>query len=408
MPTTPALPAVFGRARFALVLVGLASLTATPALAQSARLERGDAVVDITANGEQVKVGGATVNVTGKAASVRAAGADVTVRGEVSNDVGAAGALVDIDVDAGRDISSVGASVGVRGQAGRNVNAGGAVLTINAVIGGNLKAGGAVLTVGPGSDIAGSFEGGAANLRVGGHIAGPVNVGGALVTFNARTDGSVEINGGKVVIGAPARIGGDLIVRSMNDPEIDPAAEIGGQVRRIAPPQWWWPLSPWAQAALFAGFVAVGTIVTGIILMLFGGRVLATATDHVRLRPGSSLLLGLATAVLIPVIAAIVMATVVGFSAGIAVLLLLPVLAVFGHAVAAAGIASGIFVRDRGVLGPVRTFLLLVVGAIIVALVWLIPWVGGFLGAIILLFGIGALTRTLGARIRRSEPAPAV
>ncbi len=379
-----------------------------PALAQPTTIQQADPVVDVTADGEQVKVAGASVNVGGKAAGVRAAGANVTVTGEVTGDVRAAGALVDVDTNTGHDVYAAGAAISVKGRVGRNLNAGGMVLTINSVVGGDLKAGGVVLTLGPGSDIAGSFQGGAANLRVGGHIAGPVKVGGALVTFNARTDGAVEIDGGKVVIGAPARIGGDLIVRSMSAPEIDPAAEIAGQVRRIAPPQWWWPLSPWARAALFAAFVAVGTVVTGIVLMLFGGRVLATATDHVRLRPGSSLLIGLATAVLIPIIAAVVMATVVGFTAGVAVLLLLPVLTVFGHAVAAAGIASGIFVRDRTELGSIRTFLLLVIGAIIVALVWLIPWVGGFLGAIILLFGIGALARTLAARIRRTEPAAAM
>jgi hypothetical protein len=407
MPTTLVLPAISGRARFALLLVGLAGLAAPPALAQNAAIQRGDAVVDVTANGERVKVAGATVTITGKAADVRALGANVTVRGEVTNDVGAGGAMVDVDATVGRDVKAVGAVLTVRGQVGRDISAGGAVLTINAVIGGDLRAGGAVLTIGPGSDIAGSFQGGAANLRVGGHINGPVKIGGALVTFNARTDGPVEIDGGKIVIGAAARIGGDLVVRSMSDPEIDPAAVITGEVRRIAPPQWWWPLSPWAHAAIFAGFVALGTIVSGIILMLFGGRVLATAADHVRLRPGSSLLIGLATAVLIPAIAAVVMATVVGISVGIAILLLLPVLTVFGHAVAATGIASGIFVRDRGGLGPVRTFLLLVIGAIVIALVWLIPWVGGVLGLIILLFGIGALARTLGARIRRVEPAPA-
>ncbi len=408
MPIAPASPAVFGRGRFVFVLVGLACLVAPAALAQSTTIQRADAVVDVIANGERVKVAGASVSVTGKATDVRAAGANVTVRSEVTDDVGAAGAKVNINAIVGRDINTIGAAVDVRGQAGRDVNAAGAVVTINAAIGGDLKAGGAVLTIGPASDIAGSFQGGAANLRVDGHIAGPVKVGGALVTFNARTDGPVEIDGGKIVIGAAARIGGDLIVRSMSDPEIDPAAVISGEPRRIAPPRWWWPASPWTWAALFAGFVALGTIVTGIVLMLFGGRVLATATDHVRLRPGSSLLIGLATAVLIPAIAAIVMATGVGISAGIAILLLLPILTVFGHAVAATGIASGIFVRDRGELGPVRTFLLLVVGAIIVALVWLIPWVGGLLGLIILLFGIGALARTLGSRIRRTEPTPAM
>ncbi len=406
MPTTPVSPTVSGRTRFVLVLVGLASLPVPAAVAQSATVQKADTVVDVAANGERVKVAGATVSVSGKAADVRAAGANVTVTGEVSGDVRAAGAMVNVDSNAGRNEFVAGAAVDVRGQVGKDLSAAGAVLTINAVVGGDLRAGAAVMTIGPGSDIAGSFQGGAANLRIGGHIAGPVKVGGALVTFNARANGSVEIDGSKVVIGAPARIGGDLIIRSVSEPQIDPGAVITGKVSRIAPPQWW-PLSPWSRAAIFAALVATGTIVTGIILMIFGGRVLATATDHVRLRPGSSLLIGLVTVVLIPVIAAVVMATVVGISAGIAILLLLPILTVFGHAVAATGIASGIFVRDRGRLGPVRTFLLLVIGAIVVALVWLIPWVGWALGAIILLFGIGALARTLGARIRRVEPAVA-
>jgi hypothetical protein len=407
MPTTPVSPAVCRRRRLLLVLVGLASLGAPAAGAQTAAIQKNDTVVDVTANGERVRAAGATVRVTGKAADVRAAGANVSVSGEVTGEVRAAGALVEVATNTGGDMAVAGANVDVRGQTGKDLNAAGAVVTVNSVVGGDLRAYGAVVTIGPGSDIAGSLHGGAANLRIGGHVAGPVKIGGALVTFNARADGAVEIDGKNVIIGAPARIGGDLVIRSVSEPQIDPAAVITGQVHRIQPSQWWWPLSPAARAAIFVGLVAIGTTITGIVLMLFGGRVLATATDHVRLRPGSSLLLGLATVVLIPAIAAIVMATVVGITAGIAILLILPILAVFGHAVAATGIASGIFVRDRGQLGPVSTFLLLVVGAIIVALVWLIPWVGWVLGAIILLFGIGALARTLGGRIRRVQVASA-
>jgi hypothetical protein len=291
----------------------------------------------------------------------------------------------------------------MRGRVGNDLYLGGAVVTANAVVGGSLRAAGATVTIGPGSDIAGRLEGGAANLRVSGHIAGPVRIGGALVTFNARTDGPVEIQGGKVVITAPARIGGDLTIRSRVEPEIDPNAVISGEVRRLEPPQWWWPLSPWARAATFAAATAAGTVVAGIILMLFGGGVFTTAADHVRLRPGSSFLIGLATAVLIPAIAVVVMATVIGVTAGLAILLIMPLLIVFGHAVAAAGIASGFFVRDRGRLGSLRAFILLIIGAIIIAVLWLLPWVGPVLGGIILLFGIGALARTLGSRLRHAE-----
>ncbi len=407
MPSESDSPAFGRRAQSILVAITLAVLAVAPAGAQTTSIDRTGLSVDISANGERVQAAGATVNVAGNAADVSAAGASVTITGDVAEDITAAGANLDIAANAGRDINAGGATVSISGRAGNNVNAGGATVTVNAVVGGRLRIGGANVVVGPGSDIAGELEGGGANVRISGHIAGPVSLAGAQVTINARIDGSVDVQAGKVIIGAPARIGGDLTVRSPVAPQIDPAAVIAGQTLRLAPPQWWWPISPWARAAVFAALVAAGTIIAGVVLMLFGGRVFATATDHVRLRPGSSFLIGLVTAVLIPAIAVVVMATVVGITAGIAILLILPPLVVFGHAVAAAGIASGIFVRGQAPLGNVRAFILLVVGAIIVALIWLIPWAGAVLAAIILLFGVGALARTLGARVRRSEPAPA-
>jgi len=399
------------RAAVAAALVGLAGLAAGAAgsaLAQPDSLDDAGAEVAIEAAGERVRAAGATVTVTGSAAAIRAAGATVRIRADVEGGLRAAGAKVDVDATVGGDTRVAGASVDVSGTIGNDMDIAGAVVVVNAAVGGRLRAGGATVTVSPGSDIAGELQAGAASLRVSGHIGGPVKIGGALVTFNARADGDVEISGDRVVIGAPARIGGDLIVRSRLEPEIDEGAEIAGETRRLQPPQWWWPISPWARAAAFAAFVAAGTILAGIVMMLFSGRAFAVAANHVRLRPGSSLLIGLATAILVPVVAGLVMVTVIGVTTGVAILLIMPFLVVFGHAVAAAGIATGIFVRDRGENGALRSFVLLIVGAIIVALVWVIPWVGGLLGAIVLLFGIGALTRTLGGRIRRAEPPPAV
>ena len=54
--------------------------------------------------------------------------------------------------------------------------------------------------------------------------------------------------------------------------------------------------------------------------------------------------LGLIVLILIPMIAIILMATLVGLTVGFAILLTLPALLVFGHAVAATGIAAGLFV----------------------------------------------------------------
>ena len=81
------------------------------------------------------------------------------------------------------------------------------------------------------------------------------------------------------------------------------------------------------------------------------------------------------------------------------------ILAVFGHAVAAAGVAGGIFIRTTGRIGIGRSLGLLVVGSILVALLSLIPWVGPWLLCIVLLLGIGALTRTAGGRLKRADVA---
>ena len=215
----------------------------------------------------------------------------------------------------------------------------------------------------------------------------------------------MTLRGGRIVLGPKTRIAGDLEIMSTEPPVIADGAVISGNRKIVQPPQWWAAFSPWSAAAIFAGAVALGTILTGIVLALFGGRLFVTAVNEVRLRPGTSLLIGLVTVIVVPIIAAVLIASVIGLSAGFAILLILPLLAVFGQSVAAAGVAGGIFVRTTGRIGIARTLLLLVVGSILVALLAIIPLVGPWLVAIVLLLGIGALTRTLGGRLKRADVA---
>jgi len=173
-------------------------------------------------------------------------------------------------------------------------------------------------------------------------------------------------------------------------------------------PQTWWSVAPWQVAAVVATAIAAGTILAGIVLLLFGGHVFTTATEHVRHRPLSSFLFGILALVLIPFVAIVLMVTVIGLSIGFAILFILPLLLTFGHAVAAAGIASGLLVRRRGDIGVPMAILMLIIGAIVLVLLGLIPWVGPILVLIALVLGVGAFTRTIGGRIRRSEPSPVV
>jgi hypothetical protein len=381
-------------AAFALALASL------PFSASATDLTEAGPAVSVTGDGGQVRAAGASVTVVGSTTTVKAAGAIVDIGVTASGDVNAAGAQINLNGAVAGDVRAAGATLDMRGQVGGDVYLAGAVVRSNLQAQGRVRAGAAALTFGEATDIRGNLQAGGAMVTIGGHVGGKVEAVGGLVTFDARADGPVELSGDRIVIGPNAHIAGDLTVRSRHDPKSDTAAVINGQVIAIEPPTWW-QMAPWVWMLAVASAIAAGTVVAGVVLMLFGGRVFATATEHVRHRPLSSFLFGILVIVVIPFVGAVLIATVVGLTIGLAVVLLLPFLIVGGHAVAAAGIASGLFIRRHGEIGPLLSFVMLLIGAILLVAIGLIPWVGPALVTIAVVLGAGAFMRTIGARIRR-------
>ena len=107
------------------------------------------------------------------------------------------------------------------------------------------------------------------------------------------------------------------------------------------------------------------------------------------------------TLVLLPIIAAVLMATIIGFSFGLALLLLMPFLAVAGHTVVATCIGVWIFDRTGEPRSYGRLFVYVLAGAILVALVWLIPWAGSAIVGLAIVVGTGAWVRSVASRLRR-------
>jgi hypothetical protein len=362
-------------------------------------------VIALTGSGGDINAAGATVDIQGETGTVRAAGANVTVRTKASGDLWVAGADV-VVAGSAATVHAGGADVLVSADSTGDMWGLGAVLRVNSRVGGSLHLGGASVVVGSATDVTHDLEVGGAKVRVGGHIGGTTKAGGALVVFDGRADGPVTLAGYSVVVSANARIGGDLTVISANEPVIADGAVVSGQVVRKLPPRDW-TNAPWVWRLAVALWMALGTIVAGVVLMLFGARVFAASTEHVRHRPLSSFLFGILTIVLVPFVALVLVATFIGLTAGFAVGLILPFLVVFGHAVAAAGIAGGILIRRRGEVGGFLNFILLVVGAFVLVALGLIPVVGPIIVIIAMLLGLGAFARTVGHRLRQREPAAA-
>jgi hypothetical protein len=103
------------------------------------------------------------------------------------------------------------------------------------------------------------------------------------------------------------------------------------------------------------------------------------------------------------VLAALLMATGIGFPLGIALLLVLPIVCVLGMPVAAAGIVGWIFGRDIPWLGVGRLLIFLIAGALVIAFAGIIPVTGAWIVLAALVFGFGGLLRAVLWRFRMAR-----
>lgn len=361
-------------------------------------------VVEITGGGQAVRAFGARVSVNGSNARVKAAGAVVDVRGEVEGTVWAAGAEVNVDAKVGDGVRVAGANVAIHGSAANDVTAAGAVVDVDMAVGGDMKVAGANVHFGPLSEIDGNLMAAGANVVFEGYVAGGANLAGAVVTLNGRTAGDVSIHAERLIVGPRAVVAGTLLVRSLSNPEIDPSAQIKGDVV-VEKPGDWFDRIPEPSAPVIAAIYAFSIFLIGLVFMIFARSTYGEAVDHVRFHPIGTALYGIAGILGLLVIAALLMAMIVGFALGGALLLLLPIVFVLSQPVAAAGIVGWILGRTVPRLEIPRLLFFLVLGALVIAFAGIIPFTGPWIVFVTLIFGVGGVLRAVLWRFRTVKPS---
>jgi hypothetical protein len=363
-------------------------------------------VVSITGGGAAVRAAGARVSVEGANASVKAAGAVVDVRGEVEGSVWAGGADVTVVGQIGGDVHAAAATVAIRGRTAGDVMVAGGNVDIDVAAGGNVHAAGASVSLGPLSSIGGTLSAAGASVTLDGRVAGEVKLAGAAITLNGIVDGDVFVVAERVVVGPQAVIGGSLFVRSLSDPEIDPGAQIAGEVVTEKPGDWFDQV-PKPSEPLVAAAFAASIFLVGIVFLIFARNTFGEAVDHVRFRPLTTLICGVLSVLGLVFVAALLAATILGIGLGIALLLLLPMIVVLSQPVAAAGVVGWIFGRTVPRLDVIRLLLFLILGGLVIAFAGIIPFTGPWIVLAIMLFGLGGVFRAILWRfriIRASDP----
>lgn len=139
--------------------------------------------------------------------------------------------------------------------------------------------------------------------------------------------------------------------------------------------------------ALAVGFAIAG-IVAALLVAAFGARQVRDVEAQISERPGHVLVAGIAGSIGLPLVAMLLIFTVIGAPIGFALLFaVLPVLLFLAWLVAAIWIGDWLVARSRGEREPGRPYRAAVLGVIVLALASVLPFVSG----IATVFGLGAL-----------------
>ncbi|MDP2708882.1 MAG: hypothetical protein Q8O93_02425 [bacterium] len=359
-----------------------------PAAAFAYSLKSGDSIY--LAKNEVVEgnlyAAGSSLNIEGRVTGdVICAGQSITISGEVEGDVICAGQTINVSGKVGGSLRAAGNSINLSGQVARNAMTFGATIITSASS-----------SVGWGMLVAGN------TLEMRGQVGRDLYGGAAKANIAGRINGDLDLNLGynnnkdqHLTIASTAIIGGDVKYKSNQDAAVKPGAAIAGEIIHNFPPtmvtktnfarlSWWW-------GRLISIFSA---LVIGLVLISFWREQVIKITDLMLKKVGPSLGWGILTLLLTPIIAIMLLVTIIGIP------LSLIALSLWLIAIYISKILAGILI-GRGLLNNFwlsqkdSLIMAMIAGIIISWLIFALPFVGWILSLLAILWGLGGIVLAL-------------
>ncbi len=364
---------------FALLLVA-AFVFSAPFVVNAARFERGEIVTiteqEFVPQNAYLAGGQVTFSSTAQKDLVMAGG-KILQNGVVWGDVLAAGGSVDVIEDVRGDVRVAGGQV-----------------TLQGIIGGDVTVAGGAVTVLPGTTIAGDLVAAGGEILMQGVVNGQTKLYGGMVEVNGTLAGPVFITAqDSVRFGEKTIIGSSLTYRAPEEADIVEGAKLGEKVTFTALdiPR----VDEGTIAAIVIG-IASAIFIAKLLALGLAAALLATFfTNHSRSvaemavgRFWHSLLAGLGVVVVTPIVAVVLIATIVGMYLGFILLAIWVVVLLLGsvyQCIVMGGIASKL-IRKHVIVD----WKWALVGTALIFLIWLVPVIGWVVTCVVYLIAVGA------------------
>lgn len=283
------------------------------------------------------------------------------------------------------DVLVLGGSVQHHASVTDDVRIIGGDVTISQSVGGDVFVIGGALSILSSATIAGdvTFFGG--NAEINGTVGGDVMGMSDRIRVDGPVAGNVDVTTNQLTLGERAEITGNVRYVSAQEVERSQSAVVEGEIDRNE-------VAPTAEPAFDTSDLLVRFFVSvfaALVLYLFLKQPLQRMAARVVKQPAMSVLVGLSVMIMSPVVAVVLIVTVLGLLLGLSVFASVIALYVVGAALTPV-LVGGYLSQLVGKRVQVDV-LWIVVGALVLQLLALIPFIGILLVTMLLAMSIGGL-----------------
>jgi len=320
----------------------------------------------------------------------------VVINGTVNGDVLAAGETITVTGKVDGDIVAIGSTITINGEVTGSVRVAGSNIDIGGTIGQDLIVAGGNVDIEEATEIGRDLVFGAGNIKIDAPIGNNILGGAGLANLTNVVGGDAQIGVDGLTVASTANIKGDLIYTSDKQANIQPGAQIQGEITHKIPEQseWDWDITP-AMHAWGRVIAYLMALLVGILIIVIAPRKSKEVVTTLKGKSLTSLGWGALILFITPMAALITFLTIIGIPLGMLAMVLYGIMIFISQLVVGLFIGYLIINRYREVDTKGILIGALALGFAILTLLKIIPVVGFFLWWVTVLFGIGAIAVSL-------------
>ncbi len=335
-----------------------------------------------------------------------AAAEKVIISGTVNGDLYAGAGEVLIDGTVNGDALVGGGMIKILGTIEQDLRAGGGEVTLNGTIGRNASIGSGNLTFSSESIIYGNLVLGTGNANISGNLDGDLTVGTGQLTISGPIKGNVKAGAGNITLTDKAIINGDLTYWSESDATIATGSSILGETIKKQPPQQFSKevdklKSKAPKMKLGTSLIGLFShLLVGLLIIALFPKLPSNLNKIIDQKPWESLGWGLMILFFTPIVAILLLITVIGIPLGFLAILAYATIIFLSKTVVAFWLGSTL---AKHINKKLSAGWQLVIGLSVLYLLLLVPVIKIFTKVATLLLGTGTASLAIKKSLQSSK-----